>query len=116
MSMDIDDPRSDRLPGRIVHVRALKPTGTASSKAFRRIDGNHLCIYPAQYEPEYGQTDYSEFDFYGGHIGFNVACENGENFITVLRDPIVHCPSAYFCLRQRYISREAINEFVSVPQ
>jgi hypothetical protein len=110
---DADDPRADRLPGRIVHVHIPKTAGTALAEAFKQAYGERLRIYPILYESEYGQIGYSEFNFFGGHIGFKIASEvanavNGD-LITVLRDPVDRYVSDYYFLRQQYISGEARN-------
>jgi hypothetical protein len=109
LSTRVDDTRLGRLPGRIVHVHIPKTAGTALSEAFRQAYGDRLRVYPARYEWEYKQTDYTEFDFYGGHVGFKVASQIGGDLITVLRDPVDRFLSGYFFLRQRYLSGEAVN-------
>lgn len=114
MSTAGDDTEPDRLPRRIVHVHIPKTAGTALSKAFRQAYGDRLRIYPAQYEWEYKQTDYTAFDFYGGHVGFKLARQIGGDLITVLRDPVDRFLSGYFFLRQRYLSGEAVNAKTSL--
>jgi hypothetical protein len=104
-----DDPRPDRLLGRIVHVHIPQTAGTALTEAFQQAYGDRLRVYPIRYESEYGQIGYSEFNFFGGHIGFKIASEVGGDLITVLRDPVDRYVSDYFFLRQQYISGEARN-------
>ncbi len=114
MPADVGDPQADRLPGRIVHVHIPKTAGTALAKAFRQAYGDRLRVYPIRYESEYGKIGYSEFNFFGGHIGFKVASEIGGDLITVLRDPVDRYISDYFFLRQQYISGEARNHKTSL--
>jgi hypothetical protein len=109
-----DDHRPHRLPVSIVHVHIPKTAGTALAAAFQEVYGNELRVYPIRYESEYGQVGYAAFNFFGGHIGFNVANEIGGDLITVLRDPIDRFVSNYFFLRHQYLSGEAVNHKTSL--
>jgi hypothetical protein len=98
----IDDRRSGPHMPRIVHVHIPKTAGTALSQALQRAYGDHVRIYPKRYESQYQEVEFSNFDFFTGHIGFKVATQIGGDLITVIRDPIDRFLSTYFFMRQMY--------------
>lgn len=102
-------------PGRrIVHVHIPKTAGTAFSDAFKKAYGGSLRVHPNPFESEYRDIEYSDFDFYEGHIGFTTACDIGGEFITILRDPVDRYLSTYFFLKQLYFSGVEISHKTSL--
>ncbi len=104
MSTDIDDSVSAPFPERVVHVHIPKTAGTALAEAFRRAHGDRIRVYPERFEAEFGQHDYADYNFFSGHIGYEVANEIGGDWITVLRDPVDRFLSTYYFLRQSFNS------------
>lgn len=86
-------------PPRIVHMHIPKTAGTSVNEAFYKIYGKDG-ICPARYEPEFVDQNISDYSFFTGHIGFDLASALDANIVTVLRDPVDRFISVYYYWRQ----------------
>lgn len=86
---------------KLVHMHIPKAAGTSVNSAFFSLyDESRIC--PARYEPEFKEIDKSDYDFFTGHIGFNLAKDLGAQVFCLLRDPIDRFISVYYYWRQLY--------------
>jgi hypothetical protein len=91
------------MPGapKVVHLHIPKTAGTAVNHAFFKLyDSSRIC--PARYEPEFKSIEPEAFDFFTGHIGFDVASLLHLPIVCLLRDPIDRFISVYYYWRQLY--------------
>ena len=86
---------------KIVHMHIPKTAGTSVNGAFFALYGKAR-ICPARYEPDFKDVDLDGYDFFTGHIGYDVASKLGPPVVCLLRDPIDRFISVYYYWRQLY--------------
>ncbi|HCS55091.1 sulfotransferase family 2 domain-containing protein [Rubinisphaera sp.] len=86
---------------KIVHMHIPKTAGTSIKSAFvAHYDLSRVCR--AVLEPEFAEINPDDYDFFTGHIGFDLASQFGHPIVSVLRDPIDRFISVYYYWRQLY--------------
>ena len=101
-------------PNRIVHLHIPKTAGVAFRTAFERAFDGGLRSCPFRYEREFAGVDLGEYNFFSGHIGYDLASRIGDDVITLLREPIDRFLSTYCFLRHRYLAGNVRNERTSL--
>lgn len=99
---------------RIVHLHIPKTAGVAFRIAFERAFDGSLRSCPHRYERQFAGVDLGEYNFFSGHIGYDLASRIGGDIITLLREPIDRFLSTYCFLRHRYLSGNVRNERTSL--
>ncbi len=78
-----------------------KTAGTSVNAAFFKLyERERIC--PARYENEFSDIDPESFDFFTGHIGFEMASSLNLPIVCLLRDPIDRFISVYYYWKHLY--------------
>lgn len=86
---------------RIVHMHIPKTAGTSVNRAFESHYAQER-VFTGSYEPDFNAIDVHKYDFYRGHIGYELASTLEANIVCVLRDPIDRFLSVYYYWQQLY--------------
>jgi hypothetical protein len=98
----VADKTDDRPIERIVFMHIPKTAGTAVHSAFVAAFNGTRRICPYRFEHEFNDLNAGTFDYYSGHIGFDLASRIGGQLVTVLRDPVDRVLSIYYFFRHLY--------------
>lgn len=93
------DTNRDQGALRLVHIHIPKTAGTSLNVALQQNFPSSRQCY-ATYSEEFSKIDITKYDFFAGHIGFDLAKSLNARTITVLRDPIDRFVSVYWFWRQ----------------